>query len=892
MGHEKRKSLRGARWGLAPRAPLCARSFLGVLVLCAVLLLVPSAPAAQAALGFESLSSAFLGAGSSPETVVAGAHPESWSLSFDLDSSGPPGEERVGAALKELRVEMPPGLLGVTTSIPQCRHGAFVEGACPPLTAVGTIDLDASPPVETATLYLLEPPPGEVAQFGFIAHEFLPVTVDVSVVRHPPFPLVASLSNVPEVAQIFGATMRLEGAPSGTPFLVLPRSCAEPLRTGLTASSWEEPLTSVFATTPAPQRPINCGSLSYLPSLGVAPTTTAAASPSGLSLALDASDPGFSSLDGRGAADTRSATLVLPPGMTVDPAAATGLGVCTSEELEAEEPVPQPGQGCPKSSMLGSATVTTPLIPGTIEGSIYLARPEGAPSAIVTDAGGSHLTLELVLRSTERGVLLPLPIEVDADAQSGRLTASLEEIPQMPISHLEMHFNAGPRAPLTTPATCGSHSIAYSLDPSSGNPSLTGSQSFVTTSSECSPTFAPALSAGTVSNVAGRSSAFVLELGQSAAGPNPSAFDLTLPPGLSAALGSVAPCPDTQAASGACPAGSKLGYARIALGSGPEPLWVPPGEEPDSAVYLAGPYKGAPYSLVIVVPGQAGPLDLGAVVMRAPLAIDPATAQASISIEGLPQILSGVPLHYRTIRVVLDRPGFIRNPTSCEPTAITGGATAADGSTAAISTRFQAADCAALPFRPKLSLRFSGGVGRRGHPSVRAALRGDPEGAAISSASITLPRGELLDLRHLRGLCPRNVMVGDCPKSSLLGEVRLVTPLFDGPLAGSVYLRVPRHRLPEVSAEVRSGQLGFAVDGNVIDRKGRFGVKLRGLPDIPLTSAVLSLPGGRKGLVVNSRSLCGAPNKVAGSFTAHNGRQRQLGVRAQVKGRCRARRVD
>lgn len=754
------------------------------------------------------------------------------------------------------------------------------------MTAVGSVHLLTDLPVEPAVLYLLEPPPGEVAQFGFIAHELLPVTIDVSVARQPPFPLVVSLSNISEAVPIFGATISIEGEPNGAPLLVLPRSCTEPLQTSLTAFSWQEPLTSAFATASPAQRPIDCDSLPYLPSLGIAPTTAATASPTGLNLVLDASDPGFSSLDGRAAADTRSATLALPPGLTVNPAVAIGLSACTAAELAAEVPEAVPGRGCPKTSRLGTAAVVTPLLSGTIEGTVYLVRPDGAPSVVVTDASGSHLSLGLVLRDAERGVLLALPIGIDADPQSGRLTASFEEIPQIPITHLELNFNSGPRAPLTTPVTCGPHSIDYSLSPSSGNPPLTGSRSFVTTAPECSPTFAPNFSAGTVSNAAARSSAFVFELSQSAASSNLSGFDITLPPGLSAAFGSVAVCPDSEAANGGCAVASKLGYARIALGSGPEPLWVPEGEEPDSAVYLAGPYKGAPYSLVIVVPGKAGPFDLGEVVLRAPITIDPTTAQASLSVEGLPQILSGVPLQYRTIRVVLDRPGFIRNPTSCEPTAITGTAQAADGNSATFSSRFQAADCAALGFRPKVSLRFSGAVGRTGHPTVRAVLRGDPGGAAIDSAKVVLPRGELLDLRHLRGLCPRSVAVARCPKSSQLGSLRLDTPLLDTPLEGPVYLRTPRHRLPEVSAELRSGQLSFDVDGRVTAASGRVGVNLESIPDIPLTEAVLNLPGGRKGLIVNSGSLCGSPRRVSASFTAHNGMRRQVGVPVRV-GSCR-----
>jgi hypothetical protein len=244
-------------------------------------------------------------------------------------------------------------------------------------------------------------------------------------------------------------------------------------------------------------------------------------------------------------------------------------------------------------------------------------------------------------------------------------------------------------------------------------------------------------------------------------------------------------------------------------------------------------------------------------------------------------------LHYRTIRVVLDRPGFIRNPSSCEPSQITGTARAVDGSTASISTRFQAADCAALGFKPRLSLRLSGALGRNGHPAARAVLRGDPGGATVSSADLTLPPGELLDLSHLRELCPQGVTVALCPKKSLIGHLRLKTSLFDAPLEGSVYLRIPNHRLPELSAEVSAGGLAFVVDGRITRAKGRLGFSLESIPDVPLSEAVLELAGGRNGLIVNSGSLCVSPRRRAtASLSAHNGAWRRVRVPVRVAG-CR-----
>jgi hypothetical protein len=840
---------------------------------------------ARAAFGFEALSSSFTASGEVVDTFPAGSHPESWSLGIALTSVGPASERQPDGALKDLDIDVPPGVVAFPALLPQCSKDDFVENACPLSAVVGSISFVSTDKLKPAAVFLLEPAAGRAAQLGFHAEGY-PATIDISVAPRPPFGIVVSMTNVTQALGLMGATMTLEGEPHGIPLLTLPRTCAQPLQMRFTAFSWQDPGAGVFGEAPEPQAVGDCQSLSYDPAVAIAPTTSDVASPSGIDMSLDAPDPGIADGGGRAAADTRSMTVTLPPGLTMNPPVADGLAVCTAAQLAAEMPDSSPGQGCPEAAKIGSATVTTPVFTEPIAGSICLGVPEGSDAPLATGGSASRLALYLILRDARRGVLVVLPLRVEADAQTGRLKVSLDEIPQIPITHLELHLNQGPRAPLSTSAACGPEAIGYSLTPSSGNPPVEGADQFSTGGPGCGARFAPSLSAGTTSAAAGHASPFVFKIEGGAAGPDLSGVEITMPPGLSASFAGVASCADGQAATGDCPAASKVGYVRIALGSGPEPLWVPAGEEPDSAVYLAGPYMGAPHSLVIVVPGQAGPFDLGTVVLRAPITVDPATAQASLSVEGLPQVLAGVPLRYRTVAVVLDRPGFIRNPTSCEPSAITGTAEAADGSTADISSRFQAADCAALSFKPKLSIRLSGGVGRGGHPGVRAVLRADPGGAAISSATVTLPPGELLDLRRLRGFCPRAVAVDRCPKSSLLGHLRLRTPLLDDPLGGSVYLRVPRHRLPEVSAEVRSGGLRFVVDGRVTARHGRFGIKLGSLPDIPLSEAVLSLPGGRKGIIVNSRSLCGSKKKVAATFTAHNGRRLRLGVRARVEGRC------
>jgi hypothetical protein len=414
---------------------------------------------------------------------------------------------------------------------------------------------------------------------------------------------------------------------------------------------------------------------------------------------------------------------------------------------------------------------------------------------------------------------------------------------------------------------------------------LQGSDPFTTSAANCNPRFAPGSNAGTSSNAAGRSAPFILDLSQGAAEPNLTSFSLTLPPGLSADLAQVSTCPEAATATAVCPLDSRLGYARIALGSGPEPLWIPSGTEPDSAVYLAGPYKGAPYSLLISIPAEAGPYHLGTVITRAALSFDPSTAEASVHLDPLPQILHGIPLHYRTIRVVLNRPGFIRNPTSCEPMSIVGTAKSADGSSADLASRFRVTDCAALSFKPKFSLGVSGAIGRNGHPALRAVLRSDPDGAAPASMELALPGDELLDLHHIRALCSRGLAPDRCPPGSRLGSLSLETPFLYAPLTGPVYLRAPGKRLPGLVADLRSDSLHFVLAGHIATDR-RLSVGFPSIPDIPLSKAVLSLAGGQRGIVVNSRALCSRPSTVEASLSAHSGKHRRLRVPVRLGGRC------
>jgi hypothetical protein len=849
---------------------------LGCLVVLTLLVFAVQAPRADAAFGFESLALGFTNEDSSPATQ-AGSHPYAWTAGFALNTSGDGSEEIPDGSLKDLRIQLPPGLVGTPGLLPHCAHAEFIGAGCPAASEVGELRLHTSDPRtegESFPLYNLEPLPGNAAELAFTALS-VPVIITMRFATAPPYNLIASIVNAPQVAAFFGSTLTIHGVPGGVPFLTLPRSCA-PATAIIEADPWGEAGAWVSAPAPEPLIPTGCGALRFSPALTVGPTTAAAHAPSGLDFSLELPDEGLTSADGTASADLAAAELELPGGMTINPALAAGLGACSAAQLAAETLTSGPDEGCPQSAKIGTAAVTTPLLDGPITGDIFVATPDdpatGAPGA--ENPLDARFALYLVLRDPERGILLRLPMRIDADPAGGRLTATAAGLPQLPFTHLELHLNSGPRAPLTTPDGCGAHPISYSLAPSSGKPPVAGEEAFVTTSG-CGDAFAPDLSAGTTSTAAGSSAPLVVELRNAAGGANLSGVRVTLPPGLAADLSAVATCPDADAAGGSCPAAARVGSARIALGTGSEPLWLPSGSQPGSDVYLAGAYRGAPYSLLVSVPAAAGPFDLGRVVLRAPLRLDPETGRLSVEVAELPQIRDGIPLHYRAIRLVLDRPGFVRNPTSCAPMQIAGMAGSTAGESTPLAQRFQVGGCGALPFEPHLALRLSGALGRNGHPALRATLRSSAGQADAAAATIALPPGELLDFRHLGALCQRRLPPERCPVGARRGHVRLYSPLLGAPLEGPIYLREPRHGLPDLLVDLRGDGIRLILRGHTATRGGRLRLSFPRLPDLPFSRAAIDLAGGRRGILVNSEDLCGRKRHGSVLLKGQNGKQRR-----------------
>jgi hypothetical protein len=668
----------------------------------------------------------------------------------------------------------------------------------------------------------------------------------------------------------------------------------------------------------------------FEPQIALQPTSRAAGGPTGLDVHLEVpqrndqvddaeelyAENGF--VKAIPTPPMKRAVVTFPEGMTISPSAAQGLGTCSPEQigLGTDKPVT-----CPDNSQYGTLTLHTPILPidEQPEGFVYVAKQGDNPFH-------NFLSLYLVIQEPDRGILVKIPGRVDLDPATGQITTTFDDLPQFPVSDFQMTLKGGVRAALVNPATCGKKTIRAEFfswhDP--GTPQVVTDSYQVTNKPDGSACvnhlverpFNPALSAGTLSNSAGTYSPFVFRLTRTDDDQEFSQLDVTMPQGLIGKLAGVGECPEAgiaqaigrvgagdgalERANPSCPDSSLIGTTNVGAGVG-VPLTYVPGK-----VYLAGPYQGAPLSMVVISPAIVGPYDLGVIAVRSALHVDPETTQVSVASDPFPLIYQGIPVRIRDIRVNVDRPEFILNPTSCAGKQVdaritgTGGdlKSTADDTAAELSNRFQAADCASLGFKPKLGFRLFGGTRRGAHPKLRAVLRMPAGGANMARASVALPRSQFLDQAHIRTVCTRVQFAQDaCPKGSIYGHAVAKSPLLDEALRGPIYLRSSSNPLPDLVVALKGPpsqpvevNLVGRIDSVRLRRTGGSGIRtsFAAVPDAPVSSFVLTMRGGRKGLLVNSTNLCRRAFRVKASLRAQSGRRATL--RPKLRSRCAAKR--
>jgi hypothetical protein len=547
--------------------------------------------------------------------------------------------------------------------------------------------------------------------------------------------------------------------------------------------------------------------------------------------------------------------------------------------------------GCPEDSKIGSFTVQSPLFEETVSGAIYLAQPDDRDTAA---PGGENpfnslLAVYLIARSPARGVLVRVAGKLTPDPVSGRLTATFEDLPQLPYSNLKLHFREGQRAPLVTPSACGSFATGVELTPWNAGPAARSTPTFQIAkglgAGEACPTgatppFAPGAVGGTLNGNAGSYTPLYLHLTRGDSEQEFTSYSATLPPGLTGKIAGIPYCPDAAIEAAkrktgreeerhpSCPLASEIGRTVSGYGASQVLAYAP------GRLFLAGPYRGSAFSVVAINSATVGPFDLGVVVIRSAIRVDRHTAQISIDSAGsdpIPHILQGVPIHLRDVRVYIDRPEGTLNPTSCEGKTFISTMTGSAGATANVGNRFQVSNCSALNFRPRLSLRLRGGTKRGSFPSLRASLRPQRGDANIGHAAVTLPPSLFLAQDHIDTVCSRRQFDADnCPPGSVYGQATAITPLLAQPLRGKVYLRSSSNRLPDLVVALRGNGIATDVVGRIDSFKGGIRTTFDVIPDAPVTKFVLSLEGGKRSLLVNADNVCRSPQRAIARFVGQN----------------------
>lgn len=840
--------------------------------------------------GFES-------AAAEVSTPLAGAHPD-MEINVGLNHYEVGGEPKANARLEDMTVELPPGLTGDPTVALRCATGAFLAmGNCPVGSQVGIAKVLVSDlgGEWTEPIYNLEPPHGRdaVARLGFVAALY-PTFIDISVRTGGDYGVTATIHDASGQGPLLHAETILWGVPAAashdrqrlTPTEAWEceggmackapkgkRSSGLPLKPFLTNATACQQQNLFFAATSyqlpgqtftaqAPLAPTtDCEALQFPATVDVQPNSHTAGSPTGVKTMLRI--PQNEDPNSTAPSAMRAASVTLPPGMTLSASAADGLEACSSEQvgLGREEVA----SACPNASKLATATITSPALQESLPGAVYLRTPEPG-----------HL-FRVWLVTDEFGLHIKLPGEINPDPQTGQITAEFRETPQLPVEEIALDFKDGPRAGLKNPDSCGTYATSYDLTPWSGGAHAVG-QSQMTIDQACGAGFTPKLEAGVTKPKAGAFSPLIVTLDRQDAEGNIDSFSVKLPQGELAKLAGVPVCAEDLAGSAACPADTQIGTVAVAVGAGSQPLWFPRPGQPALGAYLAGPYKGAPYSLVTKVPAQAGPFDLGTVVVRSGIYIAPQSGQAIVKTE-LPQILEGVPILYRTIHATIDRPNFALNPTDCRKMKVKATVISPQGAVAQPSDRFQVGGCQRFGFRPKLSLALSGGTKRGAYPALTARLRTRKKDANIDQVSVALPHSEFLAQEHIGTICTRVQFKADaCPAGSIYGYARATTPLLDQPLEGPVYLRSSNHPLPDLVVALR-GQIEIDLVGRIDSVNGGLRTTFGTVPDAPVSKFVLEMKGGKKGLLVNSVNTCRDRAHAVVKMDAQNGRRRYFDPR-------------
>jgi hypothetical protein len=893
-------------------AKRCAR-FALILVINTISIASVAAPA-RASEAIESFTT-------TTSTSQAGAHPD-LVTSFTLQSPGAP------EAAKNVSFNAPEGVFGNPNAITQCSSADFALDQCPRSSQAGLItvfaDYEGSSTKLLGTAPVFDRVPGaeQTALFAFVVPTLdIPINIPVAVRTAGDYGLRFTVSNITEltplqsVKMVFWAFPALEshdperfpkgspGEPAGCPGLANtscilspteagifvhpltdnPTACTgSALRTSLQVQTYQEPNSPSEATSSYP--PVTgCESETFAPVLYASPTTEKTDSPSGLNILL--SDPQFEGF-AVSSSQIHSATVALPPGLTINPDAADGQSDCTDTQANFGSEGPAE---CPDNAKIGTFSVHSVALDGTLEGSVYIGEPQpGDQYRLFLIASGFGINAKFI------GSFRP-------NLETGQVVAYFEKLPQVPFDEFALHLFAGERALMATPTSCTVFTSSGTFIPWDASlPYVEADHVFGLDSgpheTECpgqTRPFRPSLAAGTTVPSAGAYSSFTLKLDREDGDQFLGKLNFTMPPGLTADLRGVTYCSDASIAEAAktagrteqikpsCPTSSEIGTSNVAAGPGSHPFHAV------GKIYFAGPFKGAPLSLVAITPALAGPYDYGTVVVRVALHIDPLDAHVVADSETVPEIIGGIPIRMREIRVNIDKPSFMINPTNCSPFSVGSEGIGDQGTAVTFSSYFQAANCATLPFAPKMKISQLGGrkaTERAKDPSIRFDLSTREGDANIKSIAVTLPNALEIDQNHLGNLCSKSELeASHCAGRQPIGTVKDETPLLEAPLEGNAYAVAGYGGLPHV-AFILGGQVMVVPQSESKQTKQGLRTTVPVVPDVPIGHFQLTLFGAKQGYLSNTSSLCSHAVVTTVEYTAQNGKT--LTQKAPIKAAC------
>ena len=868
---------------------------------------------------------------------------------------------------RNLSFQLPPGLLGNVTAAQQCSQLDFValksEGnSCPAGSAVGVATVTVLEPSRAkyitlaVPLFNLEPEQGEPARFGFEAVR-VPVLLDTSVRTGGDYGVSVQVNNASEAAQVLGAQVTFWGYPASPahdnsrgwaclregveayegetcqapnprptiPLLTLPTSCSGALSTSLAGIAWSgEQLGGQYTLQNNLGTPLetleNCSRLPFKPSLEIQPEqpaepqgqasepTTSASTPTGLQANVKVAQTGTLTNSALADANVKSASVTLPGGLLLNPAAASGLQACSEQQIgyqgPSTEPDPlSPGAGeplrfstakasCPQAAKVGSVQIKTPLLSEELHGSVYLATP--APNGEAGQNPFNRLIALYILAENETlGLRVKLAGQGELNEQTGQITTSFNTTPQVPFEELKLQLFGGPRGPLTTPQSCGGYTATSSFAAWSGATGAPASEPAfqITSGPDGGPCpaaqlpFAPSFQAGSSSPQAGALTQFTLQLTNPDGDQPLSGLTMHLPAGVAALLAHVTPCPEPQASRDECGPESLIGNSLAGSGLGPDPVQLP------GNVYLTGPYEDAPFGLAVVTPAIAGPFNLGDVTVRSRINVDPHTAQVTITSDPFPLFLKGVPVDLKQIQVQVNRPDFEFNPTNCAPTAITGALTGSEGANQNVSSPFQVTGCQNLPFKPSVTVTTQGKTSKADGASLALTFKSKEGEAHVAKTILTIPATLPARLTTIQKACIAATFEANpaaCPEGSDIGTAVVHTPVLKNPVAGPIYLVSHGNAAwPDAELVLQGEGITVILDGQTAIKKGVTTSSFESVPDVPFETVEATLPEGpHSALTTNlpardNYSLCGQSLTIPASLSGQN--DASLGENVKVK---------